>query len=270
MGLSGELGKRGGCVARGSPFTDDLGNFCVRGVFGPGPKRTRRAGGLRRNCRASHDRRLLPDTAIRAIRHRRRREQGSGCGDHNRLQGNRARGVAEHRQIPRAIYAQRRRARCRGQSLPARRLFPRLRRLAGLGHAARPRRLPERRPHQRSVRRHRELGFDSDRRRQNDGRHQQQPRLRPQRARRRDLDADEGRVHLAGNVDRCDGRLLWPRAGLAAMGQGGRSMVRLYRDRGRPRRRLSPVRVLGHPPALWRHRLQERRQRISHQRRRRR
>ena len=45
-----------------------------------------------------------------------------------------------------------------------------------------------------------------------DRRHQQQSRVRAQRARRRAQRADEGRLHLSGNHDRRDGRLLRPRA----------------------------------------------------------
>ena len=91
----------------------------------------------------------------------------------------------------------------------------------------------------------RELGSHSDGRGQEHGRHQQQSRLWPQRARRRDLDEDEGRLQFSGDDARPHGRLLRPRAGLAAVGKAGRTLGRLYRHRGCARQRLSPIRRLG-------------------------
>ena len=77
-----------------------------------------------------------------------------------------------------AADAEHRRAGCRGQSVSARRLFPRLRRLAGFRHAAGSGGLPERHAHQRGFRRHRQLGSDPDVGRALDRRHQQQPGFR--------------------------------------------------------------------------------------------
>ena len=72
--------------------------------------------------------------------------------------------------------------------------------------------------------------------------HQQQSRLRPQRARRRHLRADEGRLQLSGDDARSHGRLVRPRAGLVAMGQASRAVGRLYRHRRRARQRLPQIR----------------------------
>ena len=102
---------------------------------------------------------------------------------------------------------------------------PRLRRIARRRHAAGTCGLPERRSHQRGVRRHRQLGPDSDRRDPVGQRRHQQSRLRPQCARRRRQRADEGRLQLSRRRNRHDGRLVRPRPGFGAMGQAGRQVL---------------------------------------------
>ena len=66
------------------------------------------------------------------------------------------------------------------QSIPAGSQLSRLRRLAGHRHAARARGLSERRAHQRSLRRHRQLGLHPGKRHQPDDAGSQQSDLRPQ------------------------------------------------------------------------------------------
>ena len=129
--------------------------------------------GLRRDRRSPDDRRLRDDAAGR---NRRRHRPGSGRRHHHQLATDRASAIAEHRQVARAADAERRRAGRRGQSVSARRLFSRLRRLAGLRHAAGARRLSEWRAHQRGLRRFRQLGPDPDLGGALDRRHQQQSR----------------------------------------------------------------------------------------------
>ena len=99
----------------------------------------------------------------------------------------------------------------------ARRRLSRLRLLADPGHAAGPRRLSERRAHQRGLRRHDELGHDPDLRHRLDGHDLQQSGVRPQRARRRRQHQDEGRLHLSGRQVRDLGRLLRAHPGRGAI-----------------------------------------------------
>ncbi len=90
------------------------------------------------------------------------------------------------------------------------------------GFVAGARGLPERRPHQRSLRRHRQLGPDSDRRDPVGRCRDQQSRLWPQRAGRGDQHPDEGRLQLPRRRDQHDGRLVRPYPELGAVGQAGR------------------------------------------------
>ena len=114
------------------------------------------------------------------------------------------------------------------QSISARRAVSRFRRVARRRHAAGTCGLPERRAHQRSVRRHRQLGPDPDRCDQVGHRRDQQSRVRPQRARRRRQRADEGRLQLSGRRDRHDGRLVRPHPELGAVGQADRQYWPVY------------------------------------------
>ncbi len=91
--------------------------------------------------------------------------------------------------------------------------------------------LPERRAHQRGVRRHRQLGPDSDRRDQIGHRGDQQSRLRPQCAGRGRRCADEGWLQLSRRRDRHDGRLVRAYPEFGAMGQAGRQFCCLRRAR---------------------------------------
>ena len=102
----------------------------------------------------------------------------------------------------RARYAAAAHSRRHHHRRPGQRLLPgpalsRLRGLAAAGHAAGACRLHERHPHQRSLRRHRQLGLDPDRRHRPRRHLDQQSGVRPQRARRRDQLPDEGRLHLS-------------------------------------------------------------------------
>ena len=83
--------------------------------------------------------------------------------------------------------------------------------------------------HQRGVRRHRQLGPDSDRRDQIGHRRDQQSRLRPQCAGRSRQRADEGWLQLSGRRDQHDGRLVRPHPEFGAMGQADRQFFRLWR-----------------------------------------
>ena len=79
-------------------------------------------------------------------------------------------------------------------------------RLARLGHAAGTGGLPERGAHQRSIRRHRQLGPDPDLSDQVDRGRDEQSGLRPQCARRRRRGPDERRLQLSRRRNRHDGQ----------------------------------------------------------------
>ena len=107
----------------------------------------------------------------------------------------------------------------------------------GLSHprgryASGTRSLPERYAHQRGIRRHRQLGSDSDRRDQVGHRRHQQSRVRAQCAGRGGQCADEGRLQLSRRRDQHDGRLVRPHPEFGAMGQADRQLFRLWRPRG--------------------------------------
>ena len=110
-----------------------------------------------------------------------------------------------------AAFRRRRGERHAGQRLRAGCLLSRLRRLAAGRHAAGAGGLPERRPHQRGLRRHGELGPDPVECHPLRRPHRQQPGLRPERHRRRAGAADEDRLRFAGRAGRCLRRLLRPR-----------------------------------------------------------
>ena len=96
------------------------------------------------------------------------------------------------------------------QSVSAQRGIPRLRCFTGGWDAPGPCGLPERSTHQRSLRRYRQLGSDSNRRDQIGQRGDQQSSLRAQRPRRGGQRADEGRLQLSRCRNRHDGRLVRP------------------------------------------------------------
>ena len=102
-----------------------------------------------------------------------------------------------------AAFRRRRGERRAGQRLRAGCLLSRLRRLAAGRHAAGAGGLPERRPHQRGLRRHGELGPDPVERHPLRRPDRQQPGLRPERHRRRAGAADEDRLRFAGRPGRC-------------------------------------------------------------------
>ena len=157
------------------------------------------------------------------------------------------------------------------QSVPARPQLPRLRRLAGDRHAAGPRRVSERRAHQRGVRRHRQLGLHPGKRHQPDDAGAQQSGLRAQRDRRRAGVRDEERLHLSRRRKRRDGRLLWPDRRDRAGRRPERQFVRLHHRRRHRRRRLARGFAVAAAPPLCRSRRPRRDDRVSrelHRRRR--
>ena len=92
-------------------------------------------------------------------------------------------------------------------------VLSRVRCLAGQRPLAGRRRLPERRAHQRGLRRRGELGRHPEQRHLVDVGGQQQPVVRFERARRRRQHPDEGRLQLPGRRGRHHGRLVRPQAG---------------------------------------------------------
>ena len=145
----------------------------------------------------------------------------------------------------------------------------RFRGIASRRHAPGTRGLPERGAHQRSVRRHRQLGPDPDGRDQVGHRRDQQSRVRPQCTRRRRQRPDEGRLQLSRRRNQHDGRLVRTHPEFGAVGQAVRQLVGLWRARRPARQRLSQFFGIGDSSLLWRCRLPDRQQRISPQRRRR-
>ena len=118
--------------------------------------------------------------------------------------------------------------------------------------------LPERHAHQRSVRRHRQLGPDPDRCDQVGHRRDQQPRVRSQRAGRSRQRADEGWLQLSGRRNQHDGRLVRTHPEFGAVWQADRQLVGLRRARRRARQRISQFFGIGDPALLWRCRLPDR------------
>ena len=151
------------------------------------------------------------------------------------------------------------------QSISARHPISRVCRIPGLRYAAGTGGLPERHAHQRGLRRHRQLGSDSDRRDQVGHRRDQQSRFRTQCAGRGGQRADEGWLQLSGRRDQHDGRLVRPHPELGAMGKTDRQLFRLRRARRIARRRFSKFFGVEGPPFLWRRRLSDRQQRIPPQ-----
>ncbi len=150
-----------------------------------------------------------------------------------------------------------------GQRLPARRQLSRLRRDAGHRHADRPRRLPERRSHQRGVRRHGQLGPHSRECDRQDDDRRGRPDLWPQCARRRPQCDDEERLHLAGLRSRSSRRLILSRAGGVSVRQADRRLVGLYGGHTDQRRRLAHRRSVATHQLLRRRRLQGERVRVA-------
>ena len=189
--------------------------------------------------------------------------QGAGEHQRHRRRSNQANGIAQHQRCPGEIRTGHHHQRSCRQSIPAGRAISRLRRFAGVRHAAGTRGVPERRAHQRSVRRHRQLGSDSDRRHQIGHRGDQQSRLRPERAGRGRRCADEGWLQLSRRRDRYHGRLVRAHPEFGAVGQADRQFRRLRRARRIARRRISKFLSIERPALLWRRRRQERSVRIS-------
>ena len=118
--------------------------------------------------------------------HRRRSPGGNGCrqGAGKRQRGrccaDRAHRLAEHRGRAAATRAGPHHQRHDRQSISAGRAVSWVRRVSGRRHASGAGGLPERDAHQRSVRRHRQLGLDPDDRDQVGHRRDQQSGVRPQ------------------------------------------------------------------------------------------
>ena len=125
------------------------------------------------------------------------------------------------------------------QCIPARPRFPRIRRLAGAGNASGARRVSERRPHQRGLRRCRQLELHSGNGDPAPVDGAQQPHLRPQRSRRRPHHRDEERLHLPGQGGRSDHRLLRPPPGGRPGRLPGRQFVGLCQRRRHQRQWLA-------------------------------
>ena len=142
------------------------------------------------------------------------------------------------------------------QRVRARSLLSWFRRDRGHRHAARAGRLPERHPHQRGVRRRRQLGPHPTNRDRQDDDHRRKPDLRPQRPRRRRHRDDEERLHLAGFRSRSRGRLILSRARANSVRQAGRQLVGLRRGLADQRRRLAGRRSVAAHQLLRRRRLQ--------------
>ncbi len=213
-----------------------------------------------------------PGSALEASLHlsdhaagRRWRGSRQGTGEHqrHRRRSNQANRLAQHHRCAGEIRTGHHPQRSHRQSIPAGCAIPRLRRFAGVGHAAGARGLPERRAHQRSVRRHRQLGSDSDRRHQIGHHGDQQSRLRVERPRRGRRCADEGWLQLSRRRDRYHGRLVRADPELGAVGQADRQFRRLRRARRPARRRISKFPDIERSALLWRRRRQERSVRIS-------
>ena len=164
--------------------------------------------------------------------------QGAGRHQRGRRRSNPAHRLAEHRRCPATAGAGHPDQRRDRQCVSARHPVSRLRGITCRRHAAGTCGVPERRPHQRSFRRHRQLGPDPDRRDKIGHRRDQQPRLRPQCAGRSGQRADEEWFQLPGGRDRHHGRLVRPHPEFGAMGQAGRQFLGLWRARRIARRRI--------------------------------
>ena len=161
------------------------------------------------------------------------RRQGAGQHQCGRRRANRAHRFAEYRGCPAAAGAGHHHQRRDRQSISAGHPISRLRCVPRRRHAAGACGLPERRAHQRSLRRHRQLGPDPDRCDQVGHRRDQQSRVRPERAGRRGQRADEERLQLSGRRNQHDGRLVRAHPEFGAVGQAGRQICRLRRARRR-------------------------------------
>ncbi len=117
-------------------------------------------------------------------------------------------------------------------------LLPRLRRVTGQRARAGRRRLPERRAHQRSLRRHGAVGRDPEQRHRLLVGRQQQPVVRLERTGRRDQHPHEGRLQLPGRRGRRHGRLVRAPPGRRSGRRIERQCRRLCRGRGHQGRRL--------------------------------
>ena len=200
----------------------------------------------------------LPDRADADGRFGNGCRQGAGSDQRRRCRADRAHGLAEHRGRAAATGAGYHHQRYDRQSIYAGHTISWFRCIAGRRHSAGAGGLPERDAHQRSVRRHRQLGLDPDRRDQVGYRRDQQPRVRPQCARRSRQRADEGWLQLSRRRNQHDGRLVRAHPEFGAVWQADRQLVGLWRARRRARQRLSQFFGIGDPALLWRCRLPDR------------
>ena len=118
--------------------------------------------------------------------------------------------------------------------------------------------LPERDAHQRSVRRHRQLGFDPDHCDQVGHRRDQQSRVRSQCTGRSRQRADEEWLQLSGRRNQHDGRFVRSHPEFGAVWQADRQLVGLRRARRRARQRISQFLGIGDPALLRRCRVPDR------------
>ena len=137
------------------------------------------------------------------------------------------------------------------------------------GHAAGARRLPERRAHQRSLRRHRQLGLDSDRGGQVDRASSATipPSASTRSAARVAMQMKDGFNFQGTTLDLMGGCFGRAQSSLQWGKQVGNWAAYIAID-GAHDNGYRNFRRLGHPPHLRRHRLQGRAARVPHQRRR--
>ncbi len=182
-------------------------------------------------------------------RHGNRCRQGAGKRQRGRCGADRAHRLAEHRGRAAATRAGPHHQRHDRQSISAGHPVSRLCRVSGRRHSPGTGGLPERDAHQRSVRRHRQLGLDPDGRDQVGHRRDQQSRVRPQCAGRGGQRADEEWLQLSGRRNQHDGRLVRARPEFGAVGQADRQFRRLWRARRIARQRISQFFGIGRSAA---------------------
>ena len=215
------------------------------------------------DCRRHQERTprsCLPDRADAGRGRGNRCRQGAGSRQRGWRGADRAHQLAEHRGRATATRAGPHRQRHHRKSIHAGRAVSRFRCVSGRRYAAGTGGLPERDAHQRSLRRHRQLGLDPDRRDQVGDCRDQQSGVRAQRAGWRRQRADEEWLQLPGRRNQHDGRLVRTHPEFGAVRQADRQFFRLWCAGRRARKRLPQFFGVGDPPLLRRCRLPDRQQ----------
>ena len=202
----------------------------------------------------------LPDSADAGRRRGNRCRQGAGKRQRGWRGADCAHRLAEHRGRVAAARAGPHRQRHDRKSIHAGRAISRFRCISGRRYASGTGGLPERDAHQRSLRRHRQLGPDPDRCDQVGHRRDQQSGVRSQRAGWRRQRADEERLQLSGRRNQHDGRLVRTHPEFGAVRQADRQFFRLWRAGRIARQRLPQFFGVGDSPVLRRCRLPDRQQ----------